>query len=318
MVRKAKDHYRLAWRALLMAGAVCGTSAAANDQRSPAISEPASPLPSSPLPSSPPPSSPPPSSPPPSSYADVAVHAADAAAIIDARIRRAVAIDPARARGVAAGMMRLYVEADVNGVIYGRNPVAGRVSYLVDVTPGADGKPPRLRRQRVLLFTRPVVIANQLQLADSSAQILWDAGREATARAIAAELAQGPPPPAITGVSQAFHVRGTVPGEGETQIFLRTATAQPVSLTILRRPGESRRWAAAFGEIVDEAARPPRQRTLGWYRLACGLAPALPAAALVDATPDDAAIIADDYALVRRAVGPCDRTSPLPTDPRAR
>src|SRR3546814_1145016 len=35
-------------------------------------------------------------------------------------------------------------------------------------------------------------------------------------------------PPVITGVGCAFHVPGSLPGEGETQIFLATADGSPV------------------------------------------------------------------------------------------
>ena len=34
-------------------------------------------------------------------------------------------------------------------------------------------------------------------------------------------------PPAITGVANGFHVPGTLPGEGETQLFLNTSTGEP-------------------------------------------------------------------------------------------
>ena len=68
-------------------------------------------------------------------------------------------------------------------------------------------------------------------------------------------------------IGNAFHVAGSLPGEGETQMFLTTADARPVSLSILRRPGEQPRWAVALAEIVDEAAGPPQRDTFLWYRL---------------------------------------------------
>jgi hypothetical protein len=77
--------------------------------------------------------------------------------------------------------------------------------------------------------------------------------------------------PRITGIGRAFHVPGNLPGESETQIFLQTADSRPVSLSVLRRPGETPRWAVALSEIVDEAAVPPAPGTLLWYRLACTL-----------------------------------------------
>ncbi len=152
--------------------------------------------------------------------------------------------------------------------------------------------------------------ANRVQLINPGAQMLWDAGREATARTIVAELAGGSAPPRITGVTQAFHVAGTVAGEGETQIFLRTASGDPVSLSILRRPGVQPTWAVAFGEIVDESAAVPSRRTLGWYRLACGLPSALPPTSIASLAGDDARIAAQDYAFVLRSLGSCDRMPP--------
>ena len=250
--------------------------------------------------------------PPPSSYADVADFAAESATIVDATIRRTREVDAARAPNVPPHLVRLYVEAEVGAVIFGRNPLARRFSYLVDVPRRADGRAPRLNRQRVLLFARPVDQANQLQLVRPGAQLVWDAARDATARAIAAELARGDVPPAITGISQAFHVRGTIAGESETQIFLGTESGNPVSLSILRRPNQAPRWGVAFGEIVDESAAMPARRTLGWYRLACGLPPRLPRSATDGIASADVAAATEDYALVVRSVGACDRTPVAP------
>lgn len=258
--------------------------------------------------------------PPSSSYADVADFAVQSATIIDARIRRVREVDAARAVGVPAHLVRLYIEADVQAVLYGRDPVASRVAYITDQPRLANGRPPRINHQRMLLFTRAVAVTNQVQLVRPGAQLLWDAGRDMTARAIAAEMARGAPPPAITGVSQAFHVAGTIEGESETQIFLATEGGQPVSLTILHRPGQAPRWAVAFGEIVDESAAVPARRTLGWYRLACGLPAGMPRAAISSSSDSEARAIARDYAFVTASVGPCDRTppAPVPAAPPAR
>lgn len=251
--------------------------------------------------------------PAPTSYADVADFAVESETIIDAFIRVATPLEPARAINVPAGYTRYYIEADVQAVLYGRQAVGRSVAYLVDVAPGPDGRLPRLRRQRVLLFARALSATNQIQLVRTTAQLPWSAGHDATARMIAAELARGSIPPQITGISQAFTVAGTVAGESETQIFLSTASNDPVSLTILRRPGQAPAWAVAFGEIVDESATVPAPRTIGWYRLACGLPARVPAAALGSASADEARAIAADYALVLAGVGRCDRTPAVMT-----
>ena len=249
---------------------------------------------------------------PPSSYADVADLAVDAATIIDAQVRRARAVPAEQAVGIPPHLVRMYVEADINTAIYGSAPVARRVGFLVDQVRLPGGRAPRLNRQRVLLFARPVAVSNRLQLIHPQAMLAWDAPRDATVRSIIAERAAGAVPPAIAEISQAFHVRGTVAGESETQIFLRTTGGDPVSLSILRRPGESPRWAVAFGEIVDESATVPQRRTLGWYRLACGLPPALPSSALGTMDGGEARAAAQDYAFVLRSLGPCDRSVATP------
>jgi hypothetical protein len=107
---------------------------------------------------------------------------------------------------------------------------------------------------------------------------------------------------------QARCASGALPGEGETQVFLTTADNQPVSLTVLRRPGEEPRWAVALSEIVDEAAAPPAPGTLLWYRLACSLPRALPERSTASLSPADAEQARTDYGVVIGALGACGRT----------
>jgi hypothetical protein len=126
-------------------------------------------------------------------------------------------------------------------------------------------------------------------------------------RRIARDAVAPNAPPAVTGLGNAFHVPGALPGEGETQIFVQTANGAPISLSILRRPGEERRWAVALGEIVDDAAAAPARDTLLWYRLACGLPRTLPATSLADEDPANVAAARDDYRFVLNQLGPCRR-----------
>ena len=84
---------------------------------------------------------------------------------------------------------------------------------------------------------------------------------------------------------------------------LDTKTGEPVSLTILTAPDGSRRWAAAFGEIVDGSAAVPARDTLAWYRLACGLPHQLPLSKLAGTAPEDRKKAAADYAVVLGALG---------------
>ncbi|UNU44700.1 hypothetical protein EAO27_19790 [Sphingopyxis sp. YF1] len=256
----------------------------------------------------------------PYSYADIADLATAAPMAIQARIASASALKPDRAPGVAAGHSRFYVEADVVSLIRGAGPLAARISYLVDLPNGANGKPAKLKKkQPVLLFAGPVAGAaagtnstGSVRLVAPDAQLPWDPATEARLRAILTELVKPGAPPAITGFANGFHVPGTLPGEGETQLFLDTATGEPMSLTILTSADGSRRWAAAFGEIVDGSAAVPPRDTLAWYRLACGLPRQLPLNKLAGTPPEDRRKAASDYAVVLGALGDCARTRTPP------
>jgi len=256
----------------------------------------------------------------PYSYADVADLATVAPMAIHARVASASVLKPERAPGVAAGHSRFYVEADVISLIRGSGPLAARIAYLVDLPNAANGKPVKLKKkQPLLLFARPVAGATagssstgSVRLVAPDAQLPWDPATEARLRAILTELVKPGAPPAITGVDNGFHVPGSLPGEGETQLFFNTATGEPMSLTILTSADGSRRWAAAFGEIVDGSAAVPPRDTLAWYRLACGLPRQLPMAKLkgTDAAGQRKAV--SDYAVVLGALGECTRTRKPP------
>jgi len=240
------------------------------------------------------------------SYATMAGQVLGAPMVIDATIRSASRVKDAEAPGLTPGRARFYIEADVVGLIRGANAMPARISYLADVPLDSRGKVPKLKKLRVLLFARPIAgQPDQVQLAGADGQRGWTPALDAQVRGITREvLAQGAPP-AVTGVGNAFHVPGSLPGEGETQIFLTTATNMPISLQVLRRPGEQPRWSVSMGDIVDEAAGAPPRDTLLWYRLACGLPADLPVESLSSENPANAVTAREDYALVRRAVGAC-------------
>lgn len=233
-------------------------------------------------------------------YADLV---SAAPVIADVTVRSAERIK--NAADLPPGLIRFYVTADVGDLIRGAGGVPPRLGYVVDLRPGADGKPPRLKKARLLIFARPTAAAGQLQLVSPDGQLAWSPDGDALARQIARGLVAPDAPPRVTGIGRAFHVPGTLPGEGETQIFLQTAGDRPVSLSVIRRPGEDPRWAVALSEIVDEAAAPPPRGTLLWYRLACFLPPALPAASTQGQSDADAAAAAEDYRFVLDALGRC-------------
>ena len=242
------------------------------------------------------------------SYADIADLVLAAPIIADATIRSTTRLKGTDAAGVPPGATRLYVEADVTALIRGAGGLPPRIGWLYDVVPDGRGRLPPFKKARVLLFARAAPVPGQVQLVAPDAQAGWTPDLDARVRAVARAALAADAAPRITGVASAFHSAGALPGEGETQLFLATADDRPVSLSVLRRPGERPRWAVALAEIVDEAAAPPARDTLLWYRLACFLPRALPPRATADAAPADADAARADYAFVLEQLGPCGRT----------
>jgi len=253
----------------------------------------------------PPPPDSAPATPPYAEYADLVLAAP---VIVDATIRGTTRLKGPDAVGVAPGQARLYVEADLTALIRGDSPLPPRIAYVLDVPIDSQGRLPKLRKARVLLFARPVPNDPALiQLVRPDAQRHWTPGGDSLTRRITQEALAADAPPQVTGVGNAFHVAGDLPGTGETQIFLTTADGRPVSLAVQRRQGEQPRWSVSLSDIVGEAAAPPARDTLLWYRLACSLPSALPDSSVNAMEAPDAQVAREDYQLVIRALGRCDR-----------
>ena len=247
----------------------------------------------------------PPLYPPPPRYADAADFAVKAPVLIDATIRDAVKLKGADAAGVRPGYVRYYLTVDVVALIRAPAALPARLGYVYDAALDATGRVPKFRKARVLLFARPLAsMPDQIQLVAPDAQVAWSPAAEAMVRSLAAAVAASDAPPAILGVSNAFHAAGVLPGEGETQIFVKT-TGHPISLGITRKQDQPPVWTVSLSEVVEDALPPPRRDTLLWYRLACGLPRDMPAETLAGLEPDDATAIRADYALVKSSLGAC-------------
>jgi len=243
--------------------------------------------------------------PAPISYVDVADLVTGAPYVIKARVLKAQKVNAAPVPGGATPRNYLLLTVQVEALIRGEGGIAPVISFL---TADTGNKAFPRKKQAVLLFARPGARAGEVQLVSRNALQPWSQELESHTRAVTAEVLKNDSPPAITGIGDAFHIAGTIQGEGETQIFLKTATGAPVSLSIVRRPGQPTHWGVSLGEIVDEAAVPPSRESLLWYRLACGLAPQLPAESTRTLPVPDAEAARRDYALVIESLGRCDRT----------
>jgi hypothetical protein len=242
------------------------------------------------------------------SYADIVDLADKAPLVANVRIRNIIALKPEQAGTVPPGHKRLFVEADVTGLIRGEAGISPLVTYLYDAPIDARGRMAKLKKAQVIIFARPGGRPGEVQLTAPDAQIPATPTELDRVKTILSALVAPNTPPRILGLGDAFHVAGTIAGEGETQIFLRTENGDPVSISVLRRPGQAPHWAVALGEIMDEAARPPEPGSLLWYRLACTLPPALPPRAVRTLSVQDAESAKADYAVVIASLGACGRT----------
>lgn len=246
--------------------------------------------------------------PPVATYADVASLLEKSAVVARVEVRKQATLPVETQQGVAPGKARLYVQARTESLLVGRAAVGESLAFLSDVPLTAKGKPPKLKKQRFIVFAVPVPgRAGELQLVGANAMLPADPALEQQVRTIATALLSPDAPPQITGVRDVMSVRGNLAGESETQLFLDTAGGAPVSLTVIRRPGMQPDWGVSWTEIVDQSAAPPRPETLEWYRLACSLPARLPAKAFLQSESAARFQAEVDYEFVLQQLGPCAR-----------
>ena len=242
------------------------------------------------------------------SYSDIADLVVISPLIIDVTVRKAAKVTPEQAMGVPISMQRMLIEGDVMALIRGEGGIAERVRFVLDVPKDAKSKVPKLKKQRLFLFGSTVAgRTGDIRLSRPNALASFSPTNDALVRRITQEAVLIDAPQRIIGVASAFHSAGTVLGEGETQIFLKTEKDQPVSLTVLSRPNQQKQWAVSTAEVIDSSATAPERFTLLWYRLACGLPPSLPTDRIEAARDQDAARAQADYKFVIDALGPCGR-----------
>lgn len=232
---------------------------------------------------------------------------ADIVALVE--VRGQAVVPPERAPGLAAGNARLYIEARTLALLASRSALGESQAYLVDVPLDARGKPPKLKKQRFIIYADPVAgRPGELSLVGAPAQVTANPANEQLARTVIAAFAAPGVPPAVTGIRDVMSVAGNLVGESETQLFLDTATGEPVSLTVIRRPGMEPSWGVSWSEIVDQAARPPARETVEWYRLACFLPARLPGDAFLQSDRASRARAEADYRYILEQLGDCPRS----------
>lgn len=241
-------------------------------------------------------------------YADIATLVEKASTVAVIEVKRQSVVQPERAPGLAAGHVRLYIEGSTAALLAARSPLGESVNYLVDVPLDSKGKPPKLKKQRFLVFADPVSgRPGSLQLVGKGAHLPATESSEQLARTVIAAFAAPDLPPKVTGVRDVMSVAGNLVGESETQMFLDTDSGQPVSFSVIRRPGMEPQWGVSWSEIVDQAARAPAPQSVEWYRLACFLPQQLPADAYLQDDRTARTRAEADYGYILQQLGPCER-----------
>ena len=242
------------------------------------------------------------------SYADFADLVVISPLIIDVTVRKVQKVSAEQAIAVPPTMQRVLIEADVMALIRGEGGITPRVRFVLDIPKDAKGKIPKLKKQRLFLFGRQVAgRPGEIQLSRPNALAYFSPANDTLVRDITKEAVELNAPRRIASIASAFHTAGTVLGEGETQIFLKTDNDKPLSLTVLSRPGQQKQWAVSTAEVIDASATAPQRFTLLWYRLACGLPRNLPSERVESANNADTARAQADYKFVIEALGPCGR-----------
>lgn len=241
-------------------------------------------------------------------YADLVTFALAADLVAIVSVDDQATFPPERAVGVPPSQARLYIESLTRTLLAAPAPVGESLVFVTDVDRLADGKVPRLKRSEFVIFAdlvpgRP----GEVQLVSTRAMFPAGPLLEERVRQVLTQLAAADAPPAITGVRDVISVAGNLAGESETQMFVETASGAPVSLTVVRRPGQRPQWGVSLGEIVDTAARPPERDSLAWFRFACSLPRELSDNAFLQSDRAARARAREDYAMVLAELGACER-----------
>lgn len=241
-------------------------------------------------------------------FADTADLADSAGLVVLAEVAKTLRLENERAPGLRPGYGRFYVEARTLALLTGSAPMGESVRYLVDLPLDARGKPPKLKKQSVFLFARAVPgRPGELQLVAPTAQWLRTAAGEARLRAVLKALVMPDAPAKVTGVRELFYAPGNLAGQGETQIFLKTADGSAASITVRHDGNGPPVWGVSFSELVAELGHPPQPDTLVWYRLACFLPDVPPASANVSEGFAAQRQAEADYRMVLGELGVCRR-----------
>lgn len=241
------------------------------------------------------------------SWTDLADLALASPVVLVADVAKVDRLGKRDAPDVPPGQVRALVEGRLRAALKAPAVLPAGAAWLWQGPATAKGRVPFGKAAPLILFASLLSGGSKadvqpLRLSSAHGQQPWDAATEAVVRSILVEAVR----PAnaglmVTGISDGFRSTGDVPGQSESQYFLRTEGGRPLTLVVRRAADAEPSVTVATGELVDRA-RPVAPRTLLWRGLACGLPEALPEALAADAG------LVEDYALARASIGACGRT----------
>ena len=241
-------------------------------------------------------------------YADLVTFALEADIVAIVTIEDQRTFPPERAPDVPVSRARLYIESLTRNLLAANGGIGGTLVFVTDIDREADGGVPDIEERDYIIFADQVPgRPGEVQLVSTRAFFPSGPIIEARLRRVLRQLAAADATPAITGVRDVISIAGNLAGESETQMFVETATGAPVSLSVIRRPGQAPQWGVSLGEIVDSTARPPEAESLAWFRFACSLPRELPAGAFLQNDRESQNRARADYAFVLQQLGPCTR-----------
>jgi hypothetical protein len=205
------------------------------------------------------------------------------------------------------GYVRQILEADIVRVFKSPNVVNARISYLWEGPVDAKGKPPGFKKQSMLLFFRPATAPDiAFQVVGADRQIPWSTAAEGQLRAIGLE-AQKPDVRSLrlSGLQSAFTTETDPPFARLTQYLFSNGRDDLLGITV-------RVKADGTGDVIQSSQEflgggtLVQANTLLWYHLVCTTPAQVPADVLADQpNDDDRAIITQDYATLKKALGAC-------------
>ena len=241
-------------------------------------------------------------------YADLATFAEAAELVATVTVDDATPFSAERAPDVAPNRVRIYIESLTRNLLVSPTGVGESLVFVTETDRDADGDSPDLEKRDFIIFADPVAgRPGEVQLVSSRAMVPSGPAIQERVRRVLRQLAQPDALSAITGVRDVISVQGNLAGESETQMFVETADGAPVSLSVIRRPGQRPQWGISLGEIVDTSARPPEAESIAWYRFACSLPRDLPEDAFLQTDRASRERARADYAFVLAELGDCER-----------